>query len=80
MPHDHHRCECEHAKVKFCAKCKVVHCLDCKQEWTCEPCTRPHYGYPWTIYNGGATSTNIQLDQTPQITWSNPPITVCDAH
>lgn len=45
--HKHHRCECKHAKVEFCGECKVVHCLDCKMEWTSEPCTKTHY--PWGL-------------------------------
>ena len=46
MSCDHtHRCECKHERVRFCAKCKVVHCLDCKLEWREYP--QWSYSYPY---------------------------------
>ena len=64
MAHDHHSCECQHERVKFCSRCKVTHCLDCKMEWV-EPCRQSHYyGWqsPWTTYTtlagiGGANAS-----------------------
>lgn len=59
MKHNHHHCECEHAKVEFCGTCKVVHCLDCKMEWSHEPCQRAHTYpyYPWTWSTGVGISS-----------------------
>ena len=45
--HDHKHNHCEHSNLKFCAKCEVVHCLDCKKEWG-KTVTYPHYVYPTT--------------------------------
>lgn len=43
-----HRCECKHERVRYCAKCKVVHCLDCKMEWKEQPTWTYSYGsYPY---------------------------------
>lgn len=33
MSHKHHSCQCDHANVKFCKPCQLVHCLDCSKEW-----------------------------------------------
>jgi len=42
--HDHHhRCLCEHDRVRFCRSCRTVYCEDCRQEWV----TRPLYAYGW---------------------------------
>lgn len=30
---NHEHKECEHPKLKFCKKCNVVECEDCKMEW-----------------------------------------------
>ena len=53
-----HRCECKHERVKFCPECRVVYCLDCKQEWVASYPVRPTIlqalganelrpGHPW---------------------------------
>jgi len=39
-----HRCERAHKRVKYCAKCRMVHCLDCEMEWTQDSYI---YIYPW---------------------------------
>ncbi len=51
MGHDHHRCECKHERVKYCPKCRVCHCLDCKQEWR----EYPTWTYTTGTYLGGQT-------------------------
>ena len=56
MAHDHHHCECKHARIKYCQKCKVPHCLDCGMEWVTKP------SYSW--YYGSPTYT-IPSDPTP---------------
>jgi hypothetical protein len=50
--HDHatHRCNCDHADVKYCRTCRIVHCLDCKQEWG-------SHSYAWTYTYPYPTST-----------------------
>ena len=53
----HHRCECKHARIRFCAKCKVPHCLDCGMEWA----ERSDYYY-W--YSGPTTGTITYPDTT----------------
>lgn len=30
---NHAHNHCEHENLQYCKHCKVVHCLDCKQEW-----------------------------------------------
>lgn len=52
MAHDHHHCECKHTRIKFCARCKVPHCLDCHMEWVTKPV---YHGY-W--YNGTGYYSN----------------------
>src|SRR5882724_11132717 len=41
-----HSCQCDHENVQFCKTCKIVHCLDCKIEWT----QKYTYSYPWNWY------------------------------
>jgi hypothetical protein len=41
--HDHHRCVCEHERVRFCRTCRTVYCEGCKQEWVARPF------YPWPL-------------------------------
>lgn len=64
-----HSCSCEHKEVRFCKDCKVVHCLDCKQEWSNVPCTRPHYwgGYS-TVYANYPSGAGQCVDLTPTVT------------
>jgi hypothetical protein len=45
-----HRCECKHERVQFCAKCKVVHCLDCQMEWKEQPTWTYSYSHPTHPY------------------------------
>jgi hypothetical protein len=75
--HDHrHACECDHERVRYCTRCKIVHCLDCKQEWVSRPVTIywPYSQYQYPIYSlrGVGTalsqSTTQTSDLTPQIT------------
>ena len=62
-----HRCDCKHERVKYCPTCRVVHCLDCKQEWTSFSHT---YAYPnsapWTYLTATAPSSKGTLD----VQWS----------
>lgn len=56
-----HRCECKHGRVKYCPKCRVVHCLDCKQEWA----ERSYVWYqPWTYTYTSAVSPTRMLQGT----------------
>lgn len=51
-----HSCTCKHESVEYCPTCKVVHCLNCKIEWTQRGFTTwtyPSYG----TYYGNATNT-----------------------
>ena len=41
-----HHCECDHRRLSYCGKCRLVHCLDCKQEWSQQACTKPHWSWP----------------------------------
>jgi hypothetical protein len=50
--HDHHRCICEHERVRFCRACRTVYCEDCKQEWV----SRPLYSWPYIQYSGYSVS------------------------
>ena len=61
--HDH---ECEHKRVKFCPKCKVVYCEDCGREWY-DQCKLNHY-YPYYRWTWYPTIPAI----TPGITWDVP--------
>lgn len=69
MAHRHH-CQCQHERVEFCAKCTVVHCLDCKTEWV-TPCALSHYS-PW--YWGQLTTPNIYPTWTAGASASPPSI------
>lgn len=33
MSHNHNHEHCKHEHLQYCNECKVVHCLDCQQEW-----------------------------------------------
>lgn len=72
--HDH----CEHKEVKFCNRCNVIHCLECKREWSdCK--LDHHYNWPpfYTIndplpritygYTLNGNATNLTLDSTNPI-------------
>jgi hypothetical protein len=66
MSHEHHRCECKHERVRYCAKCQVCHCLDCAQEWRTYPTYgytyTNAYGYPYgTVLCGSATSAGRSI-------------------
>jgi hypothetical protein len=43
--HPHHSCVCQHARVRYCAGCRLVYCEDCRHEWVARP-----LGYYW--YSG----------------------------
>jgi hypothetical protein len=64
--HDHHRCVCEHERVRFCRACRTVYCEDCKQEWV----SRPLYSWPYIQYSGYSLSgiaSNLHVSaQTPR--------------
>lgn len=51
MSHKHHNCDCIHDDVKYCKTCKVVHCLDCNQEWGAKYTWSYQQGYPWYYTN-----------------------------
>lgn len=62
MKHNH-SCECEHKEVRYCKKCKVVHCLGCNQEWSPKGIwtwTQPYYYY----YNGYNKYNEIPMTTT----------------
>lgn len=42
-----HRCECAHKRVRYCPTCKVVHCLDCREEWR----SWYYQTTPWHLYS-----------------------------
>lgn len=44
----HEHKECEHPKLKHCAKCDVVYCNSCKKEW--------QRNLSWTYTNCGTTT------------------------
>ena len=52
-----HSCACDHENVQYCKTCKIVHCLDCKVEWSYKPIT--YYGYPWSYYQNGLSSSPV---------------------
>src|SRR5947207_3240991 len=53
--HTHqHSCTCPHENLHYCILCKVVHCLDCNQEWG------PKYTY------SGWTTTVHQFPEGPR--------------
>jgi len=60
MKHNH-SCECEHSNVQYCKKCKVVHCLECNQEWRTVPNYTNTYSYPYW-----GQLSNISLGQYTQ--------------
>ena len=61
--HDHHRCICEHERVRYCRSCHVVYCEGCKQEWV----TRPLYPW-WSPY---AVQPAIGIGSGPLVQQSN---------
>jgi len=61
MKHSHHHCECDHSNVKYCKTCKVVHCLECNQEW------RTFYNYNYNTYPYWGIYTN-DIGQTGALT------------
>lgn len=67
MKHEHHD-HCEHGNVKFCSRCDVVYCLDCKKEWG--KCNLNHYSYTTWTYPYGTTS----------IPAYEPYTTICDSN
>lgn len=73
--HNHDYC-CAHVHVKYCIVCKVVHCLDCKQEWTqyplytwyTQPTTwtsplYPNYPAPSYVYSSQSASNDLPKTQ-----------------
>jgi ABC-type antimicrobial peptide transport system ATPase subunit len=62
-----HQCNhgCKHDRLKFCDKCKKVHCLDCGTEWPkqeiitypvypyVQPYVTAYPSYPNWIYTSG---------------------------
>ena len=54
MKHNH-SCECDHNNVQYCKKCKVVHCLECNQEWRTYPSYTYNYPYNYPYYWYGQT-------------------------
>lgn len=70
MKHNH-SCSCPHSQVRFCAHCKVVHCLDCSQEWVLRSVSYnnnyPSY-YPWNWTSGylkGIENQNVKYAAVP---------------
>jgi hypothetical protein len=57
MSHDHHRCECKHERVRYCARCRVCHCLDCSQEWGASYTYTAPYWNTWGTLTVGGTSS-----------------------
>jgi hypothetical protein len=66
MNHSHHD-HCDHV-LKHCAKCDVVYCTKCNEEWPKTKYVYDYYKYyeqkpysPWYPYTVtyGATTTNI---------------------
>lgn len=53
-----HRCECKHKRVRYCAKCRVCHCLDCKAEWG----QTSTWVYPYQPYYGTWTNQQYHKD------------------
>ena len=59
--HEHN--ECEHKNLKYCKKCDVVYCEDCKREWGNTtwtytssypiPCDITYTDIPFSSYYGG---------------------------
>jgi len=79
MPHDHHRYECAHERVKFCKTCNVTHCLDCKVEWVA-PCTLPHSWYQGYYGISGATTGSLAIQSSGQSIDLTPTITYATGH
>ncbi len=66
MSHNHkHTCECEHENVRYCKRCKVIHCLDCNKEWS-EKVTWTYSYTPnyWQL-------SNKPWYEQPQFIWGN---------
>ncbi len=67
--HKHnHSCTCDHERVKHCKTCKVIHCLDCNQEWTPRSLQfnwtySPYYSAGGTTY-GGLTYRTAEFRST----------------
>lgn len=77
--HNHHSCSCDHTDVKYCNTCKIIHCLDCNQEWSPRISYYPYtYTQPWytTLGQGlgaysntaGASPIGNNLSQITQAT------------
>jgi len=71
MSHNHNHC-CEHKSVEYCKVCRVVHCLNCKQEWGRYT---SNYNWDWyykPIYTTGGlqwgTNTAQLNDEHQQVT------------
>lgn len=47
--HDAHS-QCEHANLKYCAKCKVPYCADCHYEWGNKISNWPRYIQQYQYY------------------------------
>jgi hypothetical protein len=60
--HNHnHSCSCDHENVKFCKTCRLVHCLDCKTEWTTKPNYYWYGNYTWPYTNGNLGQYNQNI-------------------
>lgn len=57
--HEQHSCSCEHTAVKHCNTCKVIHCLDCNQEWSPRQSLTWATSYPLYPYYSGYRSNNL---------------------
>jgi hypothetical protein len=62
--HEHHHCECKHGQVRYCAKCRVVHCLGCNKEWRESVGWTSPWTTPWVTYTTTAAGTNIRASNT----------------
>lgn len=62
MAHTHHRCQCKHESLKFCASCQVAYCAQCGKEWVEQ---RQQYWYT-PYYQITSTGTDIS---SPMITY-----------
>lgn len=55
MTSKHKHTHCEHEHLEFCKHCRLVHCLDCSQEWRDVPWNTYTVGqaYPYPYTQGG---------------------------
>jgi hypothetical protein len=73
-----HQCShgCKHERLKFCDKCKKVHCLDCGTEWPKQevitypvyPHVSPNPWKPYDVWYGTSTGTATYSDVKAQLT------------